>query len=338
MEKEENKRALIVGIFIALGVVIFVVGIFTLGGQQSIFKKTFHVTAVFDDVAGLKKGNNVWFSGVKVGTISDVKFTGQSQVEVQMSIDNNVQSYIHSNAGAKISSDGLIGNKIIVIDGGSPQAPMIADGDMVQTNKQLSTDDIMKTLQKNNENLLAITTDFKKISNNIVKGKGLVGALMTDSVMALKFRSIVNNLNATTVSTQKVASSLNHFSDKLNTKGGLTDKLLTDTSVFNQLKASVEQLKQTTASANKLAESLNHSGANLEHATGKLNTTDNILGILLNDPKGAAKLQSTLNYLNESSIKLNDDLEAAQHNFLLKGFFKDKAKKEAAQKNTTPAQ
>jgi len=338
MEKEESKRAIIVGVFIALGLIIFVLGIFTLGGQQSVFKKTFRVTAVFDDVAGLKKGNNVWFSGVKVGTISNIKFTGQSQVAVEMSIDDNIQSYIHRNAGVKISSDGLIGNKIIVIDGGSPQAPIIADGDVVQTAKLLSTDDIMKTLQQNNNNLLAITTDFKKISNNIVQGKGLVGALMTDSLMALKFRSIVNNLNATTVSTQKMAIALNSFSDKLNTKGGLTDKLLTDTSVFNQLKASVAQLKQTTISANQLAESLKHSGANLSHATDKLNTTDNIIGVLLNDPKGAAKLQSTLNYLNESSIKLNDDLEAAQHNFLLRGFFKDKAKKEAAQKAAAPAQ
>jgi phospholipid/cholesterol/gamma-HCH transport system substrate-binding protein len=330
MEKEESKRAITVGVFITLGLLILVVGIFTLGGQQKTFEKNFHVTAVFDDVAGLKKGNNVWFSGVKVGTISSMKFTGVSQVEVQMAIDQNVQNYIHRNAGVRISSDGLIGNKIIVIESGSPQAPIIADGDVVQTEKLMSTDDIMKTLQKNNDNLLAITTDFKKISNNIVKGKGLVGALMTDSAMALKFRGIVNNLNATTASTQKMAMELNRFSDKLNTKGGLTDKILTDTTVFNQLKASVAQLKQTTGSASALADNLNR-------ASSKLNSTDNALGVLLNDPKGAAQVQSTLNYLNQSAIKLNDDLEAAQHNFLLKGFFKDRAKKQA-EATKAPAQ
>ncbi len=329
MEKEEGKRAVIVGVFIALGLLVFVLGIFTLGGQKKAFEKNIHVSAIFDDVAGLKKGNAVWFSGVNVGTISAIKFTGTSQVEVEMHVDQNVQQYIHRNASVKLSSDGLIGNKIIVIDGGSPQAPMVEDGAVLQAEKLLSTDDIMKTLQQNNQNLLAITGDFKKISSNLAQGKGLVGALMTDSSLALKFRSIVSNLNNTTASTAQMATQLNRFGDKLNTKGGLADKMLTDTMVFAQLRASIAELKQTAANANTLAQ-------NLDRASNKLNTTDNALGVLLNDPKGAEQVRSTLNYLNQSSIKLNDDLEAAQHNFLLKGFFKKRAKdQQQAQKTTT---
>src|SRR5476651_2323465 len=190
MEKEETKRAVVVGIFIVLGLLVFVLAIFTLGGQKKTFAKNIRISAIFDDVAGLKKGNNVWFSGVNVGTISSIKFTGTSQVDVEMNIDEKVQTYIHRNATVKLSSDGLIGNKIIVIDGA-----------VLQAEKLLSTDDIMKTLQQNNQNLLAITSDFKRISSNIVQGKGLVGALMTDSAMAIKFRSIVANLNNTTAST-----------------------------------------------------------------------------------------------------------------------------------------
>lgn len=326
MEKEETKRAVIVGVFIALGLLVFVLAIFTLGGQKKTFAKNIRISAIFDDVAGLKKGNNVWFSGVNVGTISSIKFTGTSQVEVEMNIDEKVQTYIHRNATVKLSSDGLIGNKIIVIDGGSPQAPMVEDGAVLQAEKLLSTDDIMKTLQLNNQNLSAITTDFKKISSNIAQGKGLVGALMTDSALAIKFRSIVVNLNNTTVSASRMANELTRFGDKLNTKGGLADKMLTDTSVFAQLKASIAQLKQTTANASALADNLNK-------ASNKLTTTDNAIGVLLNDPKGAEQVRNTLDNLNQSSIKLNDDLEAAQHNFLLKGFFKDrdKAKQKAAQ-------
>jgi len=330
MEKEDSKRAVIVGVFVFLGLLVFVLAIFTLGGQKKTFANNIHVSAVFDDVAGLKKGNAVWFSGVSVGTISDVKFTGISEVSVQMNIDQKAQPFIHRNASVKISSDGLIGNKIIVIDGGSPQAPIVEDGAVLQAEKLLSTDDIVKTLQQNNQNLLAITSDFKKISGNIVKGKGLVGELMTDSLLAMKFRAIVANLNNTTQSTMRMADELNTFGNKLNTKGGLADKLLTDTSTFAQFKASIAQLKKTTESAATLAD-------NLTRASNKLNTTDNALGVLLNDPKGAEQVRSTLNYLNQSSIKLNDDLEAVQHNFLLKGFFNKKAKAEAqAKKETTP--
>ena len=145
MEAGENRRAITVGIFLALGLIIFIVGVFTLGGQSKTFSKNIHISAVFDDVAGLKAGNSVWFSGVKVGTISKISFIGPSQVDVKMNIDESSTQYIHRNAQAHIGSDGLIGNKIIVIDGGSPQAPIVHEGNVLQAEKLLSTDDLLKT-------------------------------------------------------------------------------------------------------------------------------------------------------------------------------------------------
>jgi len=322
MATAENRKAIIVGVFLSLGLVIFILGVFTLGGQQKSFDKSIHISSVFDDVAGLKKGNDIWFSGVKVGTISSIKFVGISQVNVLMKVDQNTQQYIHRNSGVRISSDGLIGNKIIVIDGGSPQAPVVQDGDVLQAEKLLSTDDMLKTLQQNNQNLLAITTDFKLLSHKILQGKGTVGALLADSTMGVQLRNSMRNLEAATASAARLATQLNQFSNKMNTKGGLADKLLTDTATFNRIKGAVTQLQQAAANAAVLTNNLNK-------ASNKLNSTDNTLGVLLNDPKGAAQVQSTLNNLQQSSIKLNEDLEAAQSNFLLKGFFKKKAKAKA---------
>jgi phospholipid/cholesterol/gamma-HCH transport system substrate-binding protein len=322
MDQKENRKAIIVGIFLSLGLVVFVVGVLTLGGSQKTFSKSIHLSATFDDVAGLKKGNNVWFSGVKVGTISSIRFTGPSQVDVRMSIEEGTQQYIHRNAGVKISSDGLIGNKIIVIDGGSPQAPTVQDGDQLQAEKLLSTDDMLKTLQQNNQNILSITKDFKELSHRILQGKGTIGALLADSTMGLQLRSAMRNLAITTESAARTAGQLDKFSKKLNSKGGLADNLLTDTTTFNKIKASVAQLQKTVNSASTFTENLNT-------ASKKLTTTDNVLGVLLNDPKGAEQVRSSLNNLQQSSIKLNDDLEAVQHNFFLKGFFKNKAKAKA---------
>jgi phospholipid/cholesterol/gamma-HCH transport system substrate-binding protein len=322
MDASENKKAIIVGIFLALGLVVFILGVFTLGGQQKSFVKNIHISSIFSDVAGLKKGNNVWFSGVKVGTISNVKFIGPSRVQVFMSIDEATQQYIHHDAGVKISSDGLIGNKIIVIDGGSPQAPVVQDGDELHAEKMLSTDDMLKTLQENNQNILAITTDFKVLSHKILEGKGTVGALMADSTLAMQLRSAMRNLQAATQSAANMAVQLNSFSNKMNAKGGFADKLLTDTTTFSKISQAVNQLQKTAANASALTD-------NLTKASNKLNTTDNAIGVLLNDPKGATQVQSTLNLLQQSSVKLNDDLEAVQHNFLLRGFFKKKAKAKA---------
>lgn len=322
MATTENKKAITVGIFLTLGLIVFILGVFTLGGQQKSFSKNIHISAVFDDVAGLKKGNNVWFSGVKVGTISSINFVGTSEVNVKMSIDEATQQYIHSNAAVHISSDGLIGNKIIVIDGGSPRAPVVQDGDVLHAQKLLSTDDMMKTLQQNNQNLLAITGDFKLLSHKMLQGKGTVGALMADSIMGEQLRASMRNLQIATTGAARLAQQLNAFSAKMNTKGGFADKVFTDTVTFNKIKAVATQLQQAANNATTLTDNLNK-------ASNKLNTTDNALGILLNDPKAAAQVQNTLTNLQASSIKLNDDLEAAQHNFFLKGFFKDRAKAKA---------
>jgi len=322
-EIKDNKKAIRVGVFLFVGLVIFLLGIFTLGGQRKTFVKSFKLKVVFNDIQGLKIGNNVWFSGVKVGTIKKIQFYGTSQVEVTLSIEEEAHKYIHKNAKASIGSDGLIGNKIVVIDGGSPKFPFIEDGDKIVVNTTLSTDDIMKTLQVNNKNLVDITSNFKVLAKDLVDGKGTVGALLTDQQIAENFKTIVSNLQNTTASANKMAAQLNVFSSKLNTKGGLADKMLTDTVVFGKLQNSVAEFQKTATSAAALTDNLNK-------ASAKLNDKDNVAGVMLNDPAAAEQIRSTIKNLQTSSKKLDEDLEALQHNFLLRGFFKNKAKEAAS--------
>ena len=317
-----NKKAIKVGIFIFLGLLIFVIGIFTLGSQKKAFNKSFSVNVVFNDIQGLKAGNNVWFSGVKIGTIKKIQFFGTSQVQVFMNLEEEAHRYIHKDAKALISSDGLIGNKIVVITGGNPKFPFVEDGDRLDVDKTLSTDDIMKTLQANNKNLIEITNNLKTLTNNMVKGKGTMGMLLTDSAMGVSIKRSVNNLEATTVNANKLTYQFAQFGNKLNSKGGLADKMLTDTSMFPKLQNSVASLQQSAKSASILTNNLNT-------ASKKLNSTDNALGVLLNDVQAAEDVKVTVHNLKTSSKKLDDNLEALQHNFLLRGFFKKKAEAKA---------
>jgi len=322
MQATDNKKQVTVGIFIFIGLLIFILGIFTLGGQKKSFVKSFSVNAVFSDIQGLKSGGNVWYSGVKIGTIKKIQFFGNSQVQVIMSIEEDAHKYIHKDAGASISSDGLIGNKIVVITGGNPKFPFVEDGDRLAVNTALSTDDIMKTLQVNNKNLVDITGSFKTLGNNLVAGKGTAGALLSNEEIADNFKAIVVNLKTTTASANKMAVELSKFTKTLNTKGGLADKLMTDTAVFARLQNSVTSLQETAKSAAALTNNLNT-------ASSKLTQTDNAAGLLLNDPKTADQVRAIMNNLQSGSKKLDEDLEAAQSNFLLRGFFKKRAKEEA---------
>ncbi|MCX3267532.1 MlaD family protein [Pedobacter agri] len=315
----DNKKKITVGIFIAIGILIFVFAIFTLGSQKKTFVKSFTLSVVFNDIQGLKKGNNVWFSGVKIGTIKKIEFFGTSQVRVFLSIEEDMHKYIHKDAGASIGADGLIGNKIVVLTGGNPKFPFVEDGDVLKVNSSLSTDDIMKTLQVNNKNLVDVTGDFKILARNLVDGKGAAGALLSDEQLAMNFKTMVSNLNRITLSTAQTAQDLNTFGKTLNSKNGLVNKMMTDTAVFAKLEKSAASLQQTSQSASLMA-------ANLEKASGKLNTTDNAAGLLLNDAKTAEQVKAIMTNLEKGSKKLDEDLEALQSNFLFRGFFKKRAR------------
>src|SRR5512133_3510488 len=122
MKMDSNKRMVTVGLFVLLGTIIFIAGVLTLGGQKKTFEKRVPVKAVFKDVGGLQVGNNVWFSGVKIGTVKKMSFTPDAMVEVILNIESKTMQYIKKDAKAKISSEGFIGNKIVVIFGGSAGA------------------------------------------------------------------------------------------------------------------------------------------------------------------------------------------------------------------------
>jgi phospholipid/cholesterol/gamma-HCH transport system substrate-binding protein len=334
MKSTSNRRAAIVGIFILLGLAIFIVTILTLGSQKKTFESSITVKSFFDDVNGLQKGNNIWFSGVKVGTVKKVTLTGKGKVEVDMNIESHSRQFIRKDAKAKISTDGLIGNKIIEIYGGTLNAGEIESGDLLGNTKLLSTDAMMNTLSKNNDNLFEITNDFKVISNRLVEGKGSVGKLLSND-------SVANEINATTLilkraadNLEKLAYNVSAYTAKLSTKGSLANDLITDTVVFNRLRSTVSQLQEVTATSKEVINNLNASSNTLNNGMNTLNNSLNNkntpLGMLLNDEKSAANIKVILKNLNSSSQKLDENLEALQHNFLLRGFFRKKAKSDKA--------
>ena len=316
MSESPNRHAVVVGIFIFIGLVFFLAGILLVGNLHETFKRKMEIVSLFDEVNGLQKGNNIWFSGVKIGTVSSLDFYGKSQVEVSMKIETKSQQYIRKDAKVKISSDGIIGNKILVIYGGTEESAEVQDGDTLAVEKTFSSEDMINTLQENNKNLLAITADFKSISTKLAAGEGTIGKFLDDS-------SVYENINAATASLRnasekalQLVSSLAVFSSNLNKKGTLANELVTDTLVFNSVKTTVLQLQQITDTATVFITDLKQAGSN----------PDSPIGLLLNDEESGARLKETFKNLDSSSKKLDEDLEAIQHNFLLRGFFRKKAK------------
>jgi phospholipid/cholesterol/gamma-HCH transport system substrate-binding protein len=310
MNELSKSRPVVVGIFIFIGIIFLIGGIMIVGNLHSTFTKKMSISTVFGDVNGLHSGNNIWFSGVKIGTVKKIEFYGKSQVKVIMHINIESKQYIRKDAKVKISTDGLIGNKILVIYGGTSSAAEIAEGDTLNNETMLSTDDIMATFQQNNLNVLALT-------NKMAKGEGTIGKLMNNDSLYYSIYATTNSLQKASANAQRLLSSLDKFSANMNKKGTLANELTTDTVVFNSLKISVSKLQSIADTANVFVNKLKKASDN----------TKSPVGVLLYDEQSGDNLKTTISNLKTSSEKLDKDLEALQHNFLLRRYFKKELKK-----------
>ena len=79
----------------------------------------FVLSGVFKDVAGLQAGNNVRFSGINVGTVENISIVSDTSVRVEILIDESTRKFIKKDAVASIGSEGLMGNKILIINPGT---------------------------------------------------------------------------------------------------------------------------------------------------------------------------------------------------------------------------
>jgi phospholipid/cholesterol/gamma-HCH transport system substrate-binding protein len=327
-----NKQTITVGVFVLIGLVVFITGVLFLGGQQKRFVKTVQIKAIFDDVGGLKVGNNVWFSGVKVGTVRRISFYGDSQVEVDMNIEEKSKEYIRKDASATISSDGLIGNKIVMIVGGSTRTEPVEEGDRLAVQAAMSSDQLLATLQENNNNLLRITSDVKTIVGQIKQGKGLAGSVLTNEQLAGQFQNMVNSLQETSNNAARASGSLTTFANRLSDRNNVANRLLSDSAMYRDIRQSSARLRQA---ANDVTEVTADAKQTTERLKGQLNSRDNLVGLLLNDPTVNKDLRGTLSNLNTGTRKLDENMEALQHNFLLRGFFRRRDKERAKAAGTS---
>jgi phospholipid/cholesterol/gamma-HCH transport system substrate-binding protein len=325
---KNNRHAITVGLFIFIGLVILTLGVLTVGIKKDFLVKSIKVHVIFNDVNGLKNGNNIWLSGVKIGTVSNILLVDSQNVDVTLKIEKSQLSHVHNDIKAKISSEGYLGNKLVVLYGGTESAPLLKNGDYVQTEKQKGNEDLMATLQQNSNNLLAITGDFKKISSKIASGEGTLGGIIYDSTLIKNLRATLQNFNTASANSQKAVDNINAFAYRLNHQQGFINQMIQDTSLYAGMQKFVDTLKETSSRLRRAAANANDFTDTLKKAGSQLNKTNNPVGALLNDEKAATDLKETIHNLNTSTQKLDATMEGLQHNFFFRLLFGGKKKKQ----------
>ena len=181
-----------VGAFVLIMAIIAGYLIITFGGN-SFNKNLVPYYVYFEDAGGLSKGSDVQVKGVKAGKVGEIKIDKNGKVKVEVLIDKDIP--IYRNAKVYIRTLGLMGDKYVYIDPGSPKAGALKEGDSLgkgeayagveetfnNINRAISEGDLKdlivsirllakhldQLVQENRENIKATTENLKVITADL---------------------------------------------------------------------------------------------------------------------------------------------------------------------------
>lgn len=313
--QKSNKQKFNLGLFVVISSLALITAIYFIGKKQNIFGKTFTINAVFSNVNGLKLGNNVRYSGINVGTVKGIDMLNDTTIYVELIIESNMLEHMKKNAIAAIGSDGLVGSMIINIAPNRKASVPIISGDTIKSYSKITTNDMLSTLNTTNENAALLTADLLKITTDINKGKGVLGLLINDSVMATNFLHTIEYLKISSAKTTTTIDEINKIISSVNYDESLAAVLLSDSISAIKLKSIITNLDKSSNGIDSVINNLNDLVINIKEGEGTLN-------YVVNDTILVKDVDETIKNFKEGSVLLNENLEALKHNFLLRGYFK----------------
>jgi phospholipid/cholesterol/gamma-HCH transport system substrate-binding protein len=288
------------GIFTFIGTVILVLGIFLIGNKDLLFQDTFELKAYFPTVEGLRVGAPVRLTGIDVGSIKSIEFIADttSRILVTMRIRRDVQQFIKKDSRASIETEGLVGNKILIIYGGSGSIPAVQDGDILPTKMPVTYAEIIEETQGILSYIKDISKEFSLTLKKVNEGEGTIGKLLNDKKL---YQSIDQ---ATQTANQTMAGLTTSLEEITNVVTGLGNNLVNVISGVDSIVKKIDNLVL------------------------RVNRGEGVLGALVSDKSAYDSVKAIINNLiitaNQARIgaeRFADNMEALKHNWLFKGYF-----------------
>ncbi len=312
---KETSHNIRLGIFVIAGAILLIFGLYSIGSNKNMFSETFKLTSTFYDVNGLTVGNNVRYSGIDVGTVEAIEILNDSAIQVVMLIDDKVKKYIRRNSIASVGTDGLMGNKIVNIFPGTPDEPLVEENDAINSIKVVNTEEMLRTLELTNNNIAVISKNLKAITENVYKSRGTLYTVLMDTVLARNVENTLGNIHFVSNNLVETSHQLSNIATEANSRNSLFGVMLKDTTLANDLRVAVTKVREGSEQFSKISN-------DITEVVSQLNSGKGIAASLLKDSTMTDDLKASLVNIQAASKKLDEDLEALKHSFLLKGYFK----------------
>jgi len=193
MADEENRVfELKVGIFIAVGILIFFLIVFSIGDVHLV-RKGFHINVLFNFVNGVGQSAPVRLAGVNVGQIDKIdlffdKQEKKTKVKVLAWI-NDDRIKIQKDCRASINTLGLLGEKYLEISPGEDTNHFLKNGDQITGHDPVSTEYLTRRICE-------IADSVDVVMMRLKKGEGTIGKLLVEETIYNDLEAFVKDIKA----------------------------------------------------------------------------------------------------------------------------------------------
>ncbi len=261
--KRKAVPLLRIGMFVLAGFIILIVFIFYLGSQQKLFSSTSELTAHFQTVSNLRPGAEVDMVGINIGSVKTIRLPQNSRdsVVVTLKVLTDALKLIHTDSKAIITTQGLIGDKLIDITMGGDSTKSVPPGTTLPGQAPQDFSKIYDTLSATVSQLDSVAKQATLLVQKMANGNGTIGKLVNDSSLYNNMSEMAANarvvIDTASVAVRRVSTSFERLSDQVNdiaTKidrgEGSLGKLLTKDDIYNNAKKASDRLADASYSLN----------------------------------------------------------------------------------------
>lgn len=199
-----------IGIFTFIGLLVLVLAIFFIGNQKNLFSSTFTVYGTFKNVNGLQVGNNVRFAGINIGVVRNINIETDSSARVDLTLNNNIKKFVKKDSKMSIGSDGLMGDKLVVIaPGGIVSTQEVQNGGQLASVNPIDIDKIVAKMTKVIDNAETLTGGLSEIVAKVNSGKGSIGRLLNSDKLSKDLEGTVKQAKTTMQNVHNTTTTLN---------------------------------------------------------------------------------------------------------------------------------
>lgn len=292
------------------GIILFSIAVYYLGSKQNLFTSSVTVKSYFSDVNGLMEGNKVQYSGITVGFVSHIEIVEDTTILVEMSVDKNIRQFIRKDSKVEITTDGLMGSKIVSIHPGTSGSQNIGEDDFLPTQQSISLQDVLTEAKKMMEEGQMATKNLLEITQKINNGEGDLAVLLNENKISTTFNQAGNEL-------LEITSNTNEIIEKINQGEGDLGRLINDTIVTGEAKQVMQNLTRISGKTDLI------SGELLDFSKA-LNEENGLIHRLVYDTTLAANIDTTIIKVNYGVDNLVNAAETVERSWLFNLFSKNK--------------